>query len=932
MDISSKVSVIFTLKNASDEVYLVGNCEALGNWDPKFGIRLLTLDDNHCTITPIKLLKNSNLEYKYVKYVKGTAIWETISNRKLSPKNNLLVQDYFNSPISNHDYSQKHFDKARRTSFDISSSHIDSESFVIVSMHLPLKISKQSGKWEVLDSNSSWHSQLFSVAQEKLNFLWIGYLGMPISNEDQPEVIRILSNYNCIPVFVPENTLNFHGAYCDSFLLSVLNNTVDINHALLHEHNTQQWEGYKMLNILFNDVLFSVYSGQIVWIHGIELFLLPSFISRKVKDPVNIGFYIHRPFPSSEIFRVFPHKTTILNALCCCDVIGFQIFEHASHFISTCERILGVKSGTTKDGSICLNYFGRNITIFIGHVGILPEKITEVQRRDSYADTLERIKMEVKGKNVFFSLDHVGPLAGLTLKMQAIKRLYKRSNRSILENILFLQVLIPNIKFQSITNQVFDIVEEINKEQKKEIIKIIIKDITQQERYAYMEVSSGLIVGSIREGLCLLPFEYLYLKRYFNSCILLSEFTGSSNTLSSPYKINPFNINAIEAGILQLAKHLPEKKKIDRDLSYILTKTTSYWALNFISQIKNSRKNTSKYQYVPIGMGDTLRVMAIPKDFNKLDDFQVLSAYKNCKNRVMFFDVEGTLLNFIKDIDSAQPSNKILSALEDLCSDPKNTIITITGREKGILSKWFSSVRNLNMAAEYGAYLKMNSNDWESFVEKSDWKECSRQIIESHVQKTEGSFIIVKDSSVIFNYKDADTGFGQWQAKDLVLHLENLLNLEDCEVYEGDMFVEVRPRGIDKGTTLSRVLQKIYNTKGKIDFVFAIGDDASDEKMFEMVKKLKKRSHEWLSPEVKIFTCTFGIKPSEAMYYFLNADEVLKLMELLSASCKNRAHSLGNLVSRHSNYHFTTVNINTLSRNRRGLDSQDLTEIFSPIP
>lgn len=928
MDILSEVRVIFTLKNALEDVYLVGNCEKLGNWNPRNGVRLLKLDGIHCTIAPIKLLKNSKLEYKYVSYVNGNFIWETISNRKLTPKSNLLLQDAFNSSISYHDYSQKHFEKSQRASVDISTFKITSESFVIVSMHLPVKISKQSGTWKVLDNNSPWHSQLYSAAKDQLNFLWLGFPGFEVPEEDQPEITQLLSNYHCVPVFIPSNTLHFHSAYCDSFLFKVFNNAVDIRNPMVHEHDTQQWEGYKILNILFSDALFNIYTNQIVWIHGIELFLLPSFISRKVKDPMNIGFYLHRPFPSSEIFRVLPHKITILNALCCCDVIGFQIFEHASHFITTCKRILGVESKTSKDGCTCLSYFGRDITVYIGHVGILPEKILEVQKMMGYEDRLNEIKMDFRGKFVIFSLDHVSPLAGLTLKMEAIKRLYK--GKRISDNVIFVQVLIPNMQFKSIIEQIINDADEVNRLQEREAVRVVVKDITLQERYAYMEASSGLIVGSIREGLCLLPFEYLYLKRYQNSGILLSEFAGSSRTLSSPYKVNPFSVDALECGILELINNLPSKLRLDKDLAYINTKTTSHWALNFLSQVKSSKKNTLKYQYVPIGMGDTLRVMAIPKDFFKLDEYQVLCAYKNRKNRVLFFDVEGTLLNFIKDKESFQPSNKILSALEDLCSDTKNAIVTITGRERSILNKWFSKVNNLSMAAEYGAYIKINSNNWESFVgENVNWKECSKQIIESYVQRTEGSFIIVKESSVVFNYRDADSGFAQWQAKDLVLNLENLLNLEDCEVLEGERFVEVRPKNIDKGTTMCRVLQKIYKTKGKVDFVFTIGDDASDEKMFKMIKKLKKRHCEWLSPDAKIFSCTFGMKPSEAMYYFLNADEVLKLMELLSASGK-RAHSLGNLVSKHSNYHFTTVNVNSLSRKRKDFDSPDITDIFSP--
>lgn len=326
-------------------------------------------------------------------------------------------------------------------------------------------------------------------------------------------------------------------------------------------------------------------------------------------------------------------------------------------------------------------------------------------------------------------------------------------------------------------------------------------------------------------------------------------------------------------------------------------------------------------------MNDTLRVIAIPKVFTKLDDYEVLQAYKSTSNRVLFFDVEGTLLNFIKDSETYTPSAKIILALEELCSDPKNTIVAITGRERPIMHQWFSNVKNLNMAAEYGAYLKMYSEEWECFANSSDWREISKKIIESHCQRIEGSSMIIKESSVMFSYKEADCGFGQWQAKELVSYLESLLNCEECEVFEGENYVEVRPRGIDKGTTLYRILQKVYKVKGKIDFMFIIGDDDSDERTFKMVKLLKKRRCEYLDLDVKSFTCTFGLKPSEAINYFLNADEVIKLMELLSTNSCKRAHSLGTLTGRHSINYYPTVSASFL-RIRRGCEAENITNFL----
>jgi trehalose 6-phosphate synthase/phosphatase len=933
MDTLNECLVFFSLIDAPPEVYIVGNCEALGNWIPSQGVRLTSIGSSSTTLIPIKLLKGSKLEYKYVKQ-SSSLIWESIPNRKLTLKDNLHIEDSFNSPRSSLDYSQKRFELLRRDSSEQKLEKLgnDSKSLIIVSMLLPFRLVK-AGCYSLVPRSSSWHFQLFSACSELFDLQWVGFLGeVPV--EDQEEVIALLKNYSCVPVFLPGETLKHHRSYCESILFHVLNNQIDLKSPVSAEKNNQQWEGYKMMNILFNETLFSVYAGQMVWVHGSELLLLPSLISKKVKDPVNIGFYFHRPFPSSEIFRILPHKNAILNAIGCCDVIGFQIFEHATHFIGTCKRILGVDTSTSKDGKIYLNYFGRNINVYIGHIGICPKLIENIRESKEYLLAKSRLSERFSGKTLILSIDQLSPLSGFFLKLRAIDQLAATKSKT-LKNVVFLNILIENSEETSIDTGSIDensqfLVNQINSRAGRGLVELEFRNISQEERLAYMEVSSGLIVSTIREGMNLLPFEYLHLKKFKNSGIVLSEFAGSSNLLSSPYKVNPLDINSFEIEIRNLINHLPQKRVLDKDLLYIKERTTVFWARDFVTQIKACKKKTYKFQYVSIGMNDTLRLMAIPKNFSKLDEFEVLSAYKKSKNRALFFDVEGTLLTYFKEKETYMPSHKVLAALEDLCSDPKNTVMTITGRERATQNKWFGTVPGLSLAAEYGAFVKHRTEDWQcTHPVPGTWKELAKKVIESHVERIEGAYVTCKETSVIFDYREADALFGQWQAKDIVSHLERLLHDHECQVVSGEGFVEVRPRGIDKGTTLYRTLKDVHQNKGPVDFVFTIGDDESDEKMFKMLKTMKKKSCEILSHDAKTFTCTFGVKPSEALFYFLNADEVLKLMELLATGYSKRRHSLGNLHPRHSNHQFTAINVSDLTRLKRHADSRDYSDYFS---
>ena len=103
------------------------------------------------------------------------------------------------------------------------------------------------------------------------------------------------------------------------------------------------WSVYKDFNQAYLDPIISVYESMkdIIWIHDTYLLLLPKYVRRCYING-RIGFSMHSPFPSSDIYKMFENRKMILKSLLCRDLIGFHIFEYARHFYSTCNRLLGL--------------------------------------------------------------------------------------------------------------------------------------------------------------------------------------------------------------------------------------------------------------------------------------------------------------------------------------------------------------------------------------------------------------------------------------------------------------------------------------------------------------------------------------------------------------------------------------------------------------
>lgn len=924
MDRNQLAKIIFKYKahtSPGEQVIVVGENASLGFWDPKQGASLSTDSGSFpiwSSAAPINLPLDSVIEYKYVIVSQDTVKWESLpGNRKVTVSDKeMIIEDEENTLISRHIITQHEQPSSKGLNyqspsiqFDIDVEFQSSDSLIIVSMNLPIKVIRNpdynsavpsSQKWLFTSYQGLWMPVLYNLARsEGIKFKWVGWPHILIENEaEQEELAEILLNeYNCVPLFIPEDILTRHNHFCNNVLFPLFNNIIETAPDSVPQYGRELWEAYRNVNSRFADKVMEIYTNELIWIHDYQLLLTPSFVSRRTRDVLNIGLYLHIPFPSSEVYRVLPHREALLHGMLCCDLIGFHLFEYARHFITGCKRLLGVDHQFSKGGYLVLNYYGRHIMLRIGHVGVDPALINSIKAGSEYNDNLVDLRKKYEGKKVILGIDAMNRLSGINLKFNAFRNVMQNLQK-MKDEIVLVQICTPakNTTLHDVEkerSELYDLKDAINAEIGARVIEIIEADMSPDVRYAYMAISMGVVVSTIRDGLCLIPFEYLAINQEREAHIVVSEFAGVSRALSSPTRINPFDLNEIESAIYLMCTQPPNPASIpkrSRDVKFVKTHTTLTWAKYFLSDLKRASKDTRNYQYVTHGLGDKLKLIALSKKFTKLTPQHVLKAFKDARNRVLFFDNEGTLANYIKQAEihkSLGPSDKILNCLDELSRDERNTVFVLTGRDRSILDRWFGQIEYLGMAAEYGAYVKWNSKqDWELVANgRGVWKETARDIIQAYVTRTEGAFMELKECSVVFQYRDADPDYGTWQAKELMSHLDILLKpfMNECEVSCGMGYVEVKPRGITKGTTVYKLMEQLSAKKGPIDFILTVGDDISDEEMFKAVKMIFKEENPSITSKslCKSFCCTVGRKPSQAEYYINDPADLLHLLEVL---------------------------------------------------
>ncbi|KAK9675663.1 hypothetical protein RND81_11G022100 [Saponaria officinalis] len=782
------------------------------------------------------------------------------------------------------------------------------ERKIIVANMLPLNACKdvETGKWCFTLDEDSILLHLKNGLSHDTEVIYVGSLKVDIDLSEQEDVSQILfKDFKCVPTFLPlDLQKKFYQGYCKQYLWPLFHYMLPICPDHGDRFDRSLWQAYVSANKIYADKVMEVINqdDDSVWVHDYHLMVLPTFL-RKRFYRVKLGFFLHSPFPSSEIYRTLPVRDEILKGLLNCDLVGFHTFDYARHFLSCCSRMLGLDY-ESKRGHIGLDYFGRTVYIKILPVGIHVDRLSSVLNLSCTSAKVKEIQEQFKGKQVIVGIDDMDIFKGISLKLMAIEQLLYQ-NPKFQGKLVLIQIINParssGKDVQEAMRETYMISKRINEvygSPEYEPIVLIDRPIPRWEKSAYYAVADCCLVNAVRDGMNLVPYKYVVCRQGtpildealgiksdtpHTSMLVVSEFIGCSPSLSGAIRVNPWDIDAV-AEALNLALTMPDLEKQlrhEKHYKYVSSHDVAYWARSFLQDLERACKNHYNNRCWGFGLGLGFRILSLSPSFRRLGVDRIVSAYRRTSRRVIFLDYDGTLVP--QSCMNKCPSPEVLSALNALCSDPKNTVFVVSGRGREPLAEWLGSCRLLGIAAEHGYFLRWNDSvEWESITAELEWKEIVEPIMRSYTEATDGSIIEAKECGIVWHHQDADPDFGSWQAMELVDHLESVLTNEPAVVSRGQDIVEVKPQGVSKGLVVEKVMSMLSNAGKQPDFLMCIGDDRSDEDMFETLLKSSSSSQLPSSPEV--FCCTVGQKPSKAKYYLDDTADVSKLLSGLATA------------------------------------------------
>ncbi len=684
---------------------------------------------------------------------------------------------------------------------------------IIVSNRLPITLDRKDGGLIYHPSAGGLATGLSSL-DESLDKIWLGWPGHYLDPGYEREYVEHQFEKDGLsPIFLSPHEVRF-------FYEGFSNNTI---WPLFHyfpefiEYNESYWKVYQEVNQKFADRICElIQEDDIVWVHDYQLMLVPGMV-RKAKPQATIGFFLHIPFPSYEIFRTLPWREEILRGILGADLVGFHTFGYMRHFLSSVYRLTGKDQNF---GKVTMDS-NRTVNVDVFPMGINYEKYAIGAPSDEPSAEVQFIQDYGKRRKIVLSIDRLDYSKGIPQRIEAFGKFLEKNSKYHGEVTLIL-VVVPS---RSNVGQYIKLKDRIDKAVGRINgrfgtfnwipVRYYYRSFPFESLSAMYKSSFIAMITPVRDGMNLVAKEFVASRDDSKTGVLiLSEMAGAAEELFEALLINPNNTNdMVEA--LETAIEMPPEEQAKR-LSDMQLRLKEYgikkWASNFIDLLME----TKTFQH-------DRRTKLLSEESLDL----LTQSYKKASKRLLLLDYDGTLVNFQNEPSEAKPDQALYDDLDKLIKQKGTKVVIISGRDKHTLGEWFGG-RGIELVSEHGVWWWKNGG-WKLNERVSDdWKSEIRPILENLVARTPGSFIEEKDFTLAWHYRRIDKELGAKRVREIRDGLIYLTANHNLQVLEGNKVVEIRNAGVNKGKSAAAWVHK-----REWDFMLAIGDDHTDEDTFK---------------------------------------------------------------------------------------------------
>jgi trehalose 6-phosphate synthase/phosphatase len=681
---------------------------------------------------------------------------------------------------------------------------------LIVANRLPVTVTTGAdGRAHIETSPGGLVSGLSSL-HERGDGLWIGWLGDAHATED-PSVTRELAAQRLVAVPLSETDVR---QYYDGFSNAVI---WPLFHYLLERLplEIENFEAYERVNERFADAVVEQHRpGDLIWVHDFQLLLVPELIRRRLPD-ARIGFFLHIPFPSSEVFRTLPHRERLLEGMLGADLVGFHTAAYLRHFATSALRVLGASSEVDR-----IAWQGRDIHVGVFPLGVDAKSLARDAARPEITDLAETFRGP-RRERILLGVDRLDYTKGIPRRLLAFERLLER-HPELREHVRLVQVAVPSREdveaYQSFREHAEGLIGRIAGAFATPSwvpVHWMYRGVSYDELLALYRAADVMLVTPLRDGMNLVAKEFCAARGDEDGVLVLSEFAGAASELSEALMVNPFDVEATAAAYYRALEMSEDERRARMQAlrRRVLAYDAARWAERYLAALVATADEPQTCRKATAGP--------------VLDELVArLDAARTVR---LLLDYDGTLVPFAPSPELARPDPALRELLTALAARPHWEVHVVSGRPQDVLERWFGALP-VGLHAEHGMWSRLpGARAWTGGpTVDMDWRPAVAAILDDFAVRTPGSLVEEKSASLAWHYRACDPEFGQRQALELHAHLTERLSNLPVQILSGDKVIEIRPHGMTKGG----VVTTIRDAAPPRAILCALGDDRTDDDMF----------------------------------------------------------------------------------------------------
>lgn len=431
------------------------------------------------------------------------------------------------------------------------------QHLIVVSNRLPIAVATTDEGRQLLPSPGGLVTALGPVLRERGGH-WIGWPG---TTEQPPSAAELAAveqqlgyRLHAVPLS-PEELDGYYHGFSNEVLWPLF-------HDFIGRCNFEPsyWPAYRAVNRKFAEQIAAVSTADdYVWIHDYQLVLVAQELAASGIER-ELGYFLHIPFPSPDMFLKMPWRQQVLEGLLEYDLVGFQTPRDQRNFLDCArQRIPNLRIEDAGQSRTRVRLAdGRSLLVGAFPISIDYDDFLQRSVEHSVSEIVARVRANMPTRTIILGLDRLDYTKGIPQRLLALGNALERYPE-LHRRVSLLQVVIPSRTrvddYRQLKDEIDRLVGKINGAHAKAgwtPIHYLFRRLESTELLAYYRVSEVALITPLKDGMNLVCKEYCACSLEGNGVLVLSENAGAAAQMADGALIvNPFDIEAVADAIHQ---------------------------------------------------------------------------------------------------------------------------------------------------------------------------------------------------------------------------------------------------------------------------------------------------------------------------------------------------------------------------------------------